>query len=285
MGKKWSASRVSTYSGCPLKYKYSYIDHWKLYPDKPNEFAGKGLAFHETAEHYVTGMSDEQALDILNKNIVKYEVDTEKYKEEDALKNFFSFWKEFVATKESEGYVIGQETWVSGNILRQPFCGCIDLLLEHSDNDKKLYIYDYKSAKTPSVSGYKNQLILYAYLKGTERGWSKEEIAEKIELQVFFPFAEVEGDATVERMLRCVKPIHYTVEDIDKVVKDYYVKNIQEILSKDWNKVTPEDGVISGACAFCPYAGADKNNEGFPGCAKTVNSGVELPEGFTIVKG
>lgn len=290
MGKKWSASRVSTYTGCPLKYKYSYVQGWKQNIDKPNEFAAKGLAFHESAEHYETKLTREEAYKILEDNIAKYKVDeqknedgTLKYDERGAFDNFLLFWTEYVAPMEADGYDIKKETWCSGSILRQPFCGCIDLLVEGKDD---MIIYDYKSAKRAEVSGYKNQLILYAYLKGKARGWTNGEIAQKIQLRVFFPFAELEGDPSSDRMNKCVKPIKFTEKDVDKVINDYYVKALQDIAGTDWDKdVTADSGVVSFACSFCPYAGHGANKDGFPGCNKTVAAGIEPEEGIEIIKG
>ena len=52
----WSASRISTFHSCPLKYYYTYVKKWVSSIPADNTAANKGLAFHETVEKYTTGM-------------------------------------------------------------------------------------------------------------------------------------------------------------------------------------------------------------------------------------
>ena len=61
MSNKWSASRVGTYTGCKLRYKYQYLDKWQSSDTSGVDVQQKGLCFHETAEQYHTGMTDEEA--------------------------------------------------------------------------------------------------------------------------------------------------------------------------------------------------------------------------------
>lgn len=278
----WSASRVGTYDGCPLRYMFQYVRWFKRVPDNSNVFAKKGLAFHETVEQYKSGMSKEELKEILNKKLIEYEVDTSEYNEDKGIEKFLIFWDVYIATKEQEGYVVKQEQEVKGTIFREPFKGYIDLLVE-GPND--CIIYDYKTGRKMDPSKYKNQLILYAYLKALERGWTIDQVAEKVKLRIFYPLAEPGGEDLSEEALRCMRDLVYDRSDVDAVIKDFYQQNILKILTTKWDEFTGDEGIIGHDCAYCPYSGAAPVPEiGFIGCKKSIALGTLPPEGSSIVK-
>ena len=126
----WSASRISTYRQCPLKYYYTYVKKWRCSKAPDTTAADKGTCFHETVEHFKTGMEHAKLYEILESKIKEYNVDTTKYDEKAALERFFLFWNEFVAKKELVGFKTLQEGWVNGDISDVHFIGAIDLLIK-----------------------------------------------------------------------------------------------------------------------------------------------------------
>ena len=47
-----SASRISTYRQCPLKYYYTYVQKWRCSKPADTTEADKGTCFHETVENF-----------------------------------------------------------------------------------------------------------------------------------------------------------------------------------------------------------------------------------------
>lgn len=280
---KWSASRVGTFCDCKLKYKYNYIDKWRSSDTAGNEFAEKGLCFHETAELYQTGMTDEECYNILDSKIKEHNVDVNKYPEKMAVDRFLAFWKKFVAPKELTGYEVKKESWTNGVIDNNNFCGALDLLLERPDS---VIIYDYKTCTTIAASKYKNQQVLYAYLKGQEHGWTNEEIVKNVKLNIFFPFGKVNETLPLDMQANsCTKELKYTVADIEAVINDHFIKHINESKQTDWSTITPSDGVVSFGCNFCQYAGGLPDpRTGFPGCMSSFNQGYLQKRGVTFTK-
>lgn len=277
MGKKWSASKVGTMADCPLKYRLSYIEGWKRFPEQ-NVLAFKGLAFHETVEHY-NGSNKDELRALLEENIKKYEVDTSDFDIHEGLERFFVWWEKCIEPMKSQGYKVYSEKWSGGFVEGEEFCGKLDLILESPD---KVEILDYKTSKTMNPSSYKNQLVLYAYMEGQKRGWGIKEIAEKISLKLFFPIAKIDGEHTLEeRALKSYKEIKLTEDMVREVIDDYYKATIKKIHATDWNTCTEFN--MSHSCSWCPYCGAGKNGE-FIGCQATVDAGLEMPEGSYIGK-
>lgn len=340
---KWSASRVGTYCDCKLKYKYNYIEKWKSSDTLGNEFAEKGLCFHETAELYTTNTTDEDCYKILNEKITEHSVDVTKYPEKQAVGRFIEFWKMFVAPVEKEGYEVKKESWVNGVIDGNNFCGALDLLLENcilrvpdtialqligldkairvptvevddlnrdmtiqikpeflndpdivklkneykgSTDKSSVIIYDYKTCTTIAASKYKNQQVLYAYLKGQEHGWSNEEIVKRVKLNIFFPFGKSNDMLPIDMQAKtCTKELKYTVADIEAVINDHFLKNINESKQMDWSTITPSDGTVSFGCKFCQYLGSIPDpNTGFQGCMASFNQGYLQKRGVTFTK-
>ena len=136
--KKWSASKISTFNSCKLKYLYTYINKWKSDVKVNTALADKGSAFHNTVEHYFTGEDKQEFNKRLQENIEKFHVNTTNPDKEyyfDYTKpttRFFLFWDKFVAAKEKEGYKIGQEETLMGELNGEP---CINL--ESVEPDKQ----------------------------------------------------------------------------------------------------------------------------------------------------
>ena len=128
-------------------------------------------------------------------------------------------------------------------------------------------IFDYKSGKTPSISKYKDQLLLYAYLRGQERGWDFQQIADNVKLYLFFPMSEQKTAVTDEdKMLASVKEIKYDATVLQDSI-NAYLKTIQEIKAHDWeNEDLDALGCPDSACCWCEHKGGNPNAEGYKGC-------------------
>ena len=258
--------------GCPQRVKED--------PEPPNnELANKGLAAHETFEAYKTGMPKEELYKVLNENIKKYNVNTDVYSYDSAMEKFFAFWEYFIAPKEKAGWKVSQEGWINGVLDGEHFVGALDLMIS---DENHIEIFDYKTSKTAKADNYKNQMILYAYLEGKQRNWSLKEIADKVTVRLFFPLIEDLEKKTVEQnMLRGVKELSFTENDIKDVIENYFEKNISTIKSIDFSKVK---GNITHACSWCPYCGAKANDNGFEGCQITVAAGFASPDEVTFIR-
>ena len=156
-------------------------------------------------------------------------------------------------------------------------------------DDKPIIVADWKSAKSMNPNSYKNQLVLYAYMKGMERKWSRKEIAEKIKLVIFYPLGEERNSKwdtlpIEEQAMRCAKETVFTEADLKAVIDDYFIQNILMINQTDFSKFDGSEGHLGHDCSYCPFAGAKPNPEiGFMGCPKSLEAEVEFPEGFEIV--
>lgn len=281
----WSASRVGTFVGCSLRYKLSYVEGWKSTAPVNTQLADKGSAFHEAAEKYYTGMPEEEFRKLLDENIEKYHInvtDPDKdfyYNYEPAIKKFFAFWNFFVVPKEKDGWTVKKEGKVSNVISNESFIGFLDLCLEKDD---EVIIVDYKTGKSVNANNYKDQQILYAYMKGLERGWSIEETAQRIKLFIFGPMIEDLESKTVEQnMMRGIKAIEYTAKDMKDIIENHYMKSINAIHTMNWARAM---GNVTHACSWCPYCGSKPNDEGFEGCPVTAAAGFMTPEGIEFFK-
>ena len=67
--QNWSASRISTYRQCPLKYYYTYVKKWRCSKAPDTTAADKGTCFHETVEHFKTGMEHAKLYEIMESKI------------------------------------------------------------------------------------------------------------------------------------------------------------------------------------------------------------------------
>lgn len=281
---KWSASRLKTYHACLLKYYYSYVKPYDPNMPANTEMASKGLAFHETAEQMVTGKTDQEMQAILDSKIEEYKVDRTLYPEDEALRRFMLFWKEFVATKEAEGYKVEKEGWANGEIEGKPFCGALDLALYKYKKDgslEHLVIYDYKTAKTAAAASYKDQLVLYAYLIGMTQGWSYQQIKDNVDLFIFFPFSTQKKENDYDNMLSSVKRVNYTADDVEKIITGN-ISTIRESESIQWDKVNIDSlGQTNFTCKFCQFLGTvPDDSNGFRGCKCSYDQGYRQVRGL-----
>lgn len=320
--KNFSASRLKCFEGCRLNYKYKYIDGWQAIGKPENDLQGKGLCLHETFEHYHTGMTNEDAIKLLEENMKEHPVDEEKFNVREGLNRFFVFWDQFVKPLESAGYNIEKETWVKATIENEPFIGAIDLFLgketmdlpdeiandliskgiakaslnetppeglcmkvqilnsqaeEVQDLIKKGYkldgkirIIDYKTASSIGTTGYRSQLLLYAYMIGLNRGWDCKQIAENVELYVFFPLGKVtakSANTPEKQALNCIRQIDFNAMDVDENA-DHFIADVKAIKEQKWDEVSTDDAETAFACRWCDYAGSIENGE-FKGCPKS----------------
>lgn len=146
-----------------------------------------------------------------------------------------------------------------------------------------IIITDYKTGRSINVNNYKDQQLLYAYMKGLEKGWDIPEIAKKVRCFIFGPLIEDLQTKTVEQnMLRGVKEIEYTEEDLRHIIEDYYMKNIDDIHSMNWARARGKTKDFH-ACQWCPYLGSKENSEtGFCGCKVTADLGFSTPDGVSF---
>lgn len=276
---KWSASRISTFRSCPLKYYYTYVQKWICSKPANDEAARKGTCFHETVEHYYTGMPKEELHKILDEKLEEYNIDETVYHEHDALERFFLFWENRIASKEKEGYKMQQEGWANGELGGEHFFGALDLRVVN-DSNGKIEIYDYKSGKTPSISKYKDQLMLYSFLLGQEHGWDFKETAENIKLYLFFPLSVQEKPITAEdKMLASIKEIKYTPEMLEECINEY-LTTINDIQNQDWSDLDSL-GNYQFLCNWCEHCGGNPNADGYKGCKASRDAGFHQERGVT----
>lgn len=279
--KNFSVSRVKCFQTCPLQYKYKYVDCWKTSATKQSDDIQKGLALHETFEHFPETMED--AIALLHKNLESYPVNHELYPLEvleTGVKRYFNFWNNFVKPLLDDGYKAYKETWMRGTISNEPFIGALDLLLKKDDDT---IIIDYKTASSMNASLYKNQLLIYTYLNNNDLSVA----AEKTRLFVFFPLGKLKtGDeygSDVKSSLSCLKEIKFKKIDLITVV-DEFQASIETITSKDWNAVDTKDATLCFECKWCDYKGSVENENGFKGCPLSYDVGERQSRGTHFFK-
>lgn len=280
--KNFSVSRVKCFQTCPLQYKYKYVEGWKTSATKQSDDIQKGLALHETFEHFPETMED--AIALLHKNLESYPVNHELYPLEvleTGVKRYFNFWNNFVKPLLDDGYKAYKETWMRGTISNEPFIGALDLLLKKDDDT---IIIDYKTASSMNASLYKNQLLIYTYLNNNDLSVA----AEKTRLFVFFPLGKLKtGDeygSDVKSSLSCLKEIKFKKIDLITVV-DEFQASIESITSKDWNAVDTKDATLCFECKWCDYKGSVENENGFKGCPLSYDVGERQSRGTSFSKG
>lgn len=282
----YSTSRISTFEGCPLRYKYQYVMKMARIPDDNNKWANRGLSFHETVEHYSTDCNKEENRKLLDENIKKFDVDLNEFDVVSAYKNFLVFWDYFVVPLEKKGYTIRKEYRMNGSLIKDEktysFMGIADLLCE---SDDEVILFDYKVKKVEAASAYKNQLLLYAYLIGKNKGWNLRQICDKVKLNIFYSLMPYDEENPEKGMLKCIKELKYTFDDLQSVLKDHFVDLVDKIETQDFSQIGPFDGNYSFACNFCPYAGSGPCDElGYEGCRTSILNGFQMDPKYSIIK-
>lgn len=319
MAENYSNSRLKCFHTCKLKYYLQYIKKFDSSDTSKSPVTEKGLALHETAENFYSGITDEEAKKLMDSKILEHNVknlDTIEFDENGyaldekgeiildkegnpctkdnvpdafpmyrALQRLKYFWKNFVEVKEQEGYVTKKEEEFRGEIEGKSFMGYLDLFLDKGD---AVIIGDYKTPKTINAAQYKEQLMLYAYLVGKQRGWDEDEIEKRIKLYVFFPFGDhkKEGLTEVEDALACLKQVKFTAFDLRDVIQTFYINSIKEAEAFDWSQVTAFSGKYNQwTCKWCQYLGAlPIEASGFPGCQASRMNGLYQKRGVIFTE-
>lgn len=158
MNDKYSPTRINTFDGCKLKYKYQYID--KLESDLTTIERFMGSMVHEVLEEFYKLVKNgsvkplEWVLDkykeVWQKNytesikIVKEEISAEDYynKGKQCLEDYYEKYKPFDQSK-----IVDTEHFVSFNVefdkTECQFCGVLDRL-DWNDKEDIFEIHDYK---------------------------------------------------------------------------------------------------------------------------------------------
>ena len=163
---KWSFSKLSSYSSCPMMFKLCYLDHIK---DDGNAFSDYGTFVHSILE----GWAKDEIPDFLMAEVYKEGYDDavrhsfppfpkgmgEKYYNAGLryLESFDGFGEEWEVVSAEERFEI--------NIGGYPFVGVSDLLLRHKKTGE-LWVIDHKSKSATSMNKelltYRRQLYTYA---------------------------------------------------------------------------------------------------------------------------
>jgi hypothetical protein len=198
----------------------------------------------------------------------------------DYTRRLYDFYDEIVRPYEEAGATVYHEYELREEIAGEKFVGYVDLLIEE---EQKVHIVDFKTAKKVQPLTYTHQLMLYAYLYGVRRGWNTEETADRVTLSVFFPLGglptKYEGSTTSQ----LYKTIDYSKNGLDGILEGD-IKVIREIMSTDWDEVGAEDGNYDFSCLWCPYAGSLASEDGFPGCKQSYQHGKRMIRGTVFTR-
>lgn len=163
-----SASSITTYEQCPLRYRFSRIDR---IPEPTSEAMILGTFVHEILEVLYSQIPSERTL--LNARSIARELWTNKFEEETStvrIKNINDFrWQAWWCVENVFGMedppdvkIRGIEDKFSASINDVPLLGFIDRWTEEADGS--LTVTDYKSGKVskPKYEGDKIfQIVLY----------------------------------------------------------------------------------------------------------------------------
>jgi CRISPR/Cas system-associated exonuclease Cas4 (RecB family) len=154
----WSYSRLSTYTDCPRKAKYKFLD--KL--EEPGSSAlERGSAIHKLAEEYANGR-----LKTLPAELKAFKAEFEYVKKVlPVTEQQWAFDKDWV---ESDWFA--KNTWARM---------VVDLYYTEPKDDSKLVIIDHKTGKINPA--HKEQLGLYAL-----GGMCKDEKIQKVEVKLWY---------------------------------------------------------------------------------------------------
>ncbi len=275
---RYSHSSSECFDGCPLKFKYNYVDKFKALPEKSNKWAAKGLAFHESVELYGNEINNLKDLEKkMAEKMIEHNVE-ESMNVVPSAPLFVEFHKQFVQPLLDAGWREHHEFEIVESVESYKFVGYIDLLLE---TDTDLYIMDYKTGTSIHASSYKGQLLLYAFLLGKMRGWTPEYTAQHTRIAIVGPF---DKKAKLEKIDSFVFKVDFSYEDLM-----FEVGRKQALCSAiertDFTTITPLSGKPSFACNFCPYSGKGPNEStGFLGCKNSIRMGYKADPETTIIR-
>jgi CRISPR/Cas system-associated exonuclease Cas4 (RecB family) len=215
---QWSPSRLFLYETCHLRAKFKHVD--KL-PEKPNEYASRGIEIHGQAERYIKGIDNEISWDLVQ---VKPKLDY--------LRKLYAL--DLVDTEVSiplkRDWTLGAswrddpEVWVRMQID----------VLEVSADKKEADVIDWKTGKYhPDNQQYKDQLALYCVATLCAIPW-----IEKVTSQLCF----IDHGKVVK------KPEGVLHRKDLQAAKDYWENRTLPMLTDE--KFEPKPG---GHCKYCPY--------------------------------
>jgi hypothetical protein len=284
---RWSASRLSTYKTCKLRYLNQYISEFFATGQEGVEVQQKGLVAHDIAEWLDSTKSYDELVAYAKQAIGDADFDAEKYPILKAMPRLYRFWEKRVKALEAIGFTTQRECWEHPRLFNEEFTGAIDLIL-HNPSTGEVVIYDYKTGKTAKISeDYQTQLTLYAVAVGQRLGYDIPTIVAKTKCYLFFPLSGVTDDEATDssicerNMLKAVKELKLSEKLIDDTLE-----SIQHIVddsnTRDWSTVGELDGDISFACSWCPYLASTREQSDDPSfipCTATLKQGLESPGG------
>lgn len=162
-----SYSKISTFSNCPLSYKYRYIDG---IPTKPSHYLSFGNSLHSAIEEFQK-INDKQSrpellVELLEKHWIsegyaENNEDEQEWKQKgiNYLTNNFYAWyleqkKNFEIEKIEERFKIENSTYI--------LTGKVDRI-DRNRKTGKYRIIDFKTGKAPGAKIVKKDLQLYIY--------------------------------------------------------------------------------------------------------------------------
>jgi len=304
---RYSPSRVGCFNDCQLKYFYQYLAEFVPVGGPPVDVQAKGTDLHEVMELFDSGKTIDDLTDMIREKQKAAEYDTSKYDHMRSIPRLWQFWTKHVKVKEDAGWKVKKEGWLNMDwasfskrvtktrMKEVQMVGAVDLMLvsqERKKDDRRYEVIDYKTGGTASISpDYARQLMIYGLLIAEKYGIPYEEIPDRVSLSLFFPMAKVKDEEAVDEavaekeMLRNLKELKYTREDLDEVVKKVN-DTISATNSTDWEKMDPK--VIASmkfSCNWCPFLGStpDQGPDGFRGCELTSLQGKTTPEGVKFM--
>jgi DNA helicase-2/ATP-dependent DNA helicase PcrA len=270
--RRLSYSQITTFSTCPLRYKFRYIDN---IPVKPSKFLSFGDSIHKAIEKFQklvmktetilqSKSHQEILLDLLNQywKYEGYESQEEeqkwKRKAEKALLNYFLPW--FEAQYNSAYKPLFIEEWFEIDFDSCILTGKIDRIDYRIESDKLLYrIIDFKTSERipfKNISSEDTQLYLYTFgaeelLKKTSKlnKSVKEIVLEKIMFFYILPNNEIENSIELEYQNLVKSKIYHQIEVLLSALEREYFP--------------PKTGNHCNWCDYielCPvYGGAGEN--------------------------
>lgn len=263
----YSASRISTFQGCKLRYALQYKKGYYAEETQQNVLTRKGIAFHTLAENYDPLWTDEQ--------LDKFRLDLEeKYKipEEYSLalpaKKFKRFYDNELAVCAHNGGTVLKEVEFKFTLEGHSFTGKLDVLLQYPNGEFK--IVDYKTGKSSNTSYYTAQMMLYVYATAQQYNIPREEIVDRISVQLFFPLAEITGEDLLN-YTKVFKKVKFSLATFDEEIEKFTteVKNIEGVWEPEAN--------LTKLCDWCPFIGRAQY------CDLSFKSGL-LPTRGVIIK-
>jgi hypothetical protein len=290
MNPRWSASRVSTYKSCKLKYKTTYIDEFVATGGTDADVTQKGLSIHEIAEWYDSSKSYDELVAFAQSHLDKADFDQEKYPVIKAMPRFYQFWEKNVRALEALGFTLTKENWEHFEINNAKFVGALDVLLINPSTNE-VRIFDYKSGKKAAINDdYRTQLLIYCLAIGQRLKMTPAEIVKNVKCYLFFPLAGItdeESDSAIasKMMLKSLKELKYKEQDLRDVTEEL-TKIIDASNAEDWSTVDGMSGSLSYACGWCPFAGGLKSqasHDSFTPCELSYKQGLRSSRGVKYV--